>query len=75
MLSVSGLLLEEMSFHMYPGKGQLAKLLAVAVIENFGYRQINSWWRLVGLYRWVFNTKSGWGAMKRSGAWQKLSKG
>lgn len=70
-----GLLLEEMSFHMYPGKGQLAKLLAVAVIENFGYRQINSWWRLVGLYRWVFNTKSGWGAMKRSGAWQKLSKG
>lgn len=75
MLSVSGLLLEEMSFHMYPGKGQLAKLLMVAVVENFGYRQLNSWWRLVGLYRWVFNTKSSWGVMKRSGAWQKLSKG
>ncbi len=71
MLSVSGLLLEEMSFHMYPERGQLGKLLAVAVIENFGYRQLNSWWRLVGLYRWAFNTRSTWGVMKRSGAWQK----
>ncbi len=75
MLSVSGLLLEEMSFHMYPGKGQLTKLLLIAVVENFGYRQINSWWRLVGLYRWAFNTRSSWGVMKRSGAWQKRAEG
>ncbi len=73
MLSVSGLLLEEMSFHMYPKRGQLAKLLAVTVLENFGYRQLNSWWRLVGLYRWAFNTRSSWGVMKRSGAWQRTS--
>ncbi len=70
-LSVSGLLLEEMSFHMYPGRGQLTRLLSVAVIENFGYRQLNSWWRLVGLYRWTFNTRSSWGVMRRSGAWQR----
>lgn len=71
MLSVSGLMLEEMSFHMYPGPGQLVKLLGVAVLENFGYRQLNSWWRLVGLVRWAFNTRSSWGTMKRSGAWQQ----
>ncbi len=70
MLSVSGLLLEEMSFHMYPARGDLAKLLAVCVLENFGYRQLNSWWRLEGLLRWAFNTRSSWGVMKRSGSWQ-----
>lgn len=73
MLSVSGLLLEEMSFHMYPERGQLLRLLGVTVLENFGYRQLNSWWRLVGLFRWAFNTRSSWGAMKRSGAWQQDS--
>ncbi len=73
MLSVSGLLLEEMSFHMYPERGQLLRLLGMTVLENFGYRQLNSWWRLVGLFRWAFNTRSSWGAMKRSGAWQQDS--
>ncbi len=70
MLSVSSLMLEEMSFHLYPSRRDLARLLGVCVLENFGYRQLNSWWRLVGLYRWAFNTHSSWGVMKRSGSWQ-----
>lgn len=70
LLSVSALMLEEMSFHMYP-KGQHIFWLGVAVVlENFGYRQVNSWWRLVGLYRWARNTESSWGTMTRSAAWQ-----
>lgn len=71
MLSVSGLMLEEMSFHTFSGPRQLARLLMVAVVENFGYRQLNVWWRLVGLFRWMFRTRSSWGTMKRSGAWQR----
>jgi cellulose synthase/poly-beta-1,6-N-acetylglucosamine synthase-like glycosyltransferase len=67
MLSASGLLLEEMAFHLYPRLGQLGLLALVVVAENFGYRQLNSWWRLVGLYRWATNRSSAWGAMKRKG--------
>ena len=67
LLSASGLLLEEVAFHIYPRTRQLALLGLVVVAENFGYRQLNSWWRLVGLYRWATNRQSTWGAMKRKG--------
>jgi cellulose synthase/poly-beta-1,6-N-acetylglucosamine synthase-like glycosyltransferase len=65
LLSVSGLLLEEISFHMYPKLSHLALLALVVVAENFGYRQLNTWWRLVGLYRWAAQRESTWGEMKR----------
>ena len=67
LVSASGLLLEEMSFHMYPKFRQLAMLTLVVVMENFGYRQLNSWWRLLGLYRWAMQRESSWGEMKRKG--------
>ena len=67
LLSASGLLLEEMAFHVYPRLSDLALLALVVVAENFGYRQLNSWWRLVGLYRWAAQTESKWGEMKRKG--------
>ena len=51
LLSFSGLLLEEMTFHLYPRMSQLALLAGVIVLENLGYRQIIRWWRLVGLWR------------------------
>ena len=70
LLSASGLLLEEISFHMYPGFRHLAILALVVVLENFGYRQLNSWWRLVGLYRWATQRESSWGEMKRKGVGQ-----
>jgi len=71
LLSASGLLLEEMSFHIYPEPRHLAMLALVVVLENFGYRQINSWWRLVGLYRWATEGEASWGAMTRKGNWQR----
>jgi cellulose synthase/poly-beta-1,6-N-acetylglucosamine synthase-like glycosyltransferase len=70
LLSASGLLLEEMSFHIYPDGTQLAALGLIVVLENFGYRQLNSWWRLVGLWRWATQGEATWGAMKRKGNWQ-----
>lgn len=70
LLSVSGLLLEEMSFHIYPRGQQLARLGLAVVLENFGYRQLNSWWRLVGLYKWARQQESSWGTMTRKGSWQ-----
>ncbi|QYF92479.1 glycosyltransferase family 2 protein [Massilia sp. PAMC28688] len=70
LLSVSGLLLEEMSFHIYPSGRHLLRLGVAVVLENFGYRQLNSWWRLVGLYKWAAQTESTWGTMTRKGSWQ-----
>lgn len=67
LLSASGLLLEEIAFHLYPRPKHLLILALVVVAENFGYRQLNSWWRLVGLWRWATNQRSSWGVMKRKG--------
>ena len=68
LLSVSALLLEEISFHMYPKPAQLARLFAAAIIENFGYRQINTFWRFQGTMRWLLGARQRWGEMTRSGA-------
>ncbi len=67
LLSASGLLLEEMSFHLYPRGRQVARLALVAVAENFGYRQLTTWWRLVGLWRWATGREATWGRMRRKG--------
>lgn len=65
LLSMSALLLEEMSFHIYPKTSHLAWLMLAAFVENFGYRQLNSVWRLTGLVNWLFFSKGRWGVMKR----------
>lgn len=52
LVSMSGLLLEEMSFRLYPRWGQAARLSIAAVVENLGYRQLVACWRLDGLLRW-----------------------
>jgi hypothetical protein len=70
LLSASGMLLEEISFHIYPRGRELALLALIVVLENFGYRQLNTWWRLIGLFKWLVGSKGHWGAMKRKG-WQK----
>jgi cellulose synthase/poly-beta-1,6-N-acetylglucosamine synthase-like glycosyltransferase len=70
LLSVSALLLEEMSFHVYPDQRDVFKLLLAAILENFGYRQLNSVWKLIGLYRWMIGKKAVWGAMTRTASWQ-----
>ena len=70
VLSVSSLLLEEMSFHIYPKPQQVALLLLMVVVENFGYRQLNSLWRLWGLLLWLSRSKAKWGDMKRTASWQ-----
>jgi len=67
LLSASGLMLEEMSFHLYPRGKQLLLLGLVVILENLGYRQLNTWWRLIGLWRWLVQKESSWGTMKRKG--------
>jgi cellulose synthase/poly-beta-1,6-N-acetylglucosamine synthase-like glycosyltransferase len=70
-LSVCALLLEEVSFHIYKRPRELALLACAAVVENFGFRQLVSLWRLEGLVRWATGSRARWGEMTRSAAWQK----
>lgn len=63
LLSLSGVLLEEMSYRLYPGLINLLKLLLAAVLENFGYRQLAAFWRLRGLLHWMLRDRGKWGSI------------
>jgi cellulose synthase/poly-beta-1,6-N-acetylglucosamine synthase-like glycosyltransferase len=65
-LSVGALALEEIELRRYPRARDLAILTAAAVAENFGYRQLNNWWRLKGYWQWLRKAE-GWGHMRRTG--------
>jgi cellulose synthase/poly-beta-1,6-N-acetylglucosamine synthase-like glycosyltransferase len=69
-LSLSALLLDELTFHMYPNPSDFGKLLFAAFLENFGYRQLNSFWKLIGLFRWLRGGGAEWGHMVRTASWQ-----
>ncbi|MDE2219823.1 MAG: glycosyltransferase family 2 protein, partial [Gammaproteobacteria bacterium] len=64
--------LEELSFQMYPRIGQQLKLFAAAVFENLGYRQMVTFWRVLGLLKWMAGgrSRSKWGKIARDGSWQ-----
>jgi len=66
VLSVGALALEETELRRFPDVRSLVVLMLAAIVENFGYRQLNNWWRLRGT--WQFLTKQqSWGAMTRRG--------
>ena len=67
LLSLVAVLLEEISFHLYSNPLYIFKLTACAVLENFGYRQLNSWWRMLAMVQLALNKKTSWGKMKRKG--------
>ncbi len=79
LVSISSLMLEEMSFHLYERPRQMVWLIFATILENLGFRQLNSLWRLMGLIGWIFRRNKGhWGKMHRSASWhepvQRISK-
>lgn len=67
ILSTNAILLEEISFHRYPKTRQIFVLFLASFVENIGYRQLNTWWRFVGIMKFLLRSKQGWGEMKRKG--------
>lgn len=65
-ISLCTLALEEMQLMRVPRARDLLKLAGVAVIENFGYRQLNNIWRMIGWWEFLCR-KKGWGQMTRKG--------
>ncbi|HET7813998.1 MAG TPA: glycosyltransferase [Candidatus Baltobacteraceae bacterium] len=64
-LSLSALLLEEVSFHRYSKWDEIERLAIYAFLENFGYRQLTLWWRTKGLWNYMTGKKHAWGSMAR----------
>jgi len=56
-LSIFSLVLEEISFHRYPKFSQLIHLMWISLLENFGYRQLNTLWRIRGTYSYMINNQ------------------
>jgi cellulose synthase/poly-beta-1,6-N-acetylglucosamine synthase-like glycosyltransferase len=63
-LSVAAILLEETRLRRYASPGDLLRLLAAAVIENFGYRQMTAVWRLWAAVDFARGARS-WGRIER----------
>jgi cellulose synthase/poly-beta-1,6-N-acetylglucosamine synthase-like glycosyltransferase len=65
-LSISAVLLEEISFRRYPRWLDLAKLIVFGIVENFGYRQLLALFKIKGFVD-VLRRRRGWGDMERRG--------
>jgi cellulose synthase/poly-beta-1,6-N-acetylglucosamine synthase-like glycosyltransferase len=66
LLSMSSVVLEELTQRRYPKPSDLARLFAAAIVENLGFRQLLTIWRTRGLIDGL-RGKKGWGAMERKG--------
>lgn len=66
VLSISAVGLEEMTFRRYPRKRDLVQLFQLGILENVGYRQLTTFWRVRGTVSGLVG-REGWGEMKRKG--------
>jgi cellulose synthase/poly-beta-1,6-N-acetylglucosamine synthase-like glycosyltransferase len=65
-ISVGALAIEEAELRRFPRASDLARLGLAAILENLGYRQLNAFWRLQGLWQWARGVST-WGEMSRRG--------
>jgi len=66
LLSLWAIVLEEISFRMYPSFEDFLRLLLFALLEPFGYRQITLWFRVQAFWKYFIGVKH-WGSMEREG--------
>jgi cellulose synthase/poly-beta-1,6-N-acetylglucosamine synthase-like glycosyltransferase len=66
LLSTAAIFLEELRLERYPRLRDLIKLTVYGVLENFGYRQINTLWRAMAIVSYL-RKNTGWGAMEHRG--------
>ncbi|MBK7721460.1 MAG: glycosyltransferase family 2 protein [Austwickia sp.] len=67
LVALATLAIEEFSFHKYPRWRDLGVAVMAAMVESFGYHQLNSVWRLQGMWDGLRRTERVWGVMTRSG--------
>jgi len=64
VLSTGSVAMEQLLSRRYLRIGELAKLVLGGILENFGYRQLHTWWRFTGIVDY-FRKKTTWGKMER----------
>ncbi len=65
-LSVGTLAIEEAQLRRTPTAADLLRITVAAIVENFGYRQVNLLFRLIGIKRHL-RRETGWSAVPRLG--------
>lgn len=60
LLSTSALLLEEMSFHLYQRPWHIVALFLIGIVENLGYRQLNTLWRVIAVFHYLRGKMPQW---------------
>jgi cellulose synthase/poly-beta-1,6-N-acetylglucosamine synthase-like glycosyltransferase len=73
VISMSTIILEELSFRRFPKIKHLFLLILYGCLENFGYRQLHAYWRFKGFIDYFKGEKT-WGDMVRIGFSQLKSK-
>jgi cellulose synthase/poly-beta-1,6-N-acetylglucosamine synthase-like glycosyltransferase len=66
LLSVSSVVLEELTLRRYPKVRDLVLLLIAGVLESLGFRQLLTIWRAQAFWH-LFRNGHTWGAMERKG--------
>jgi cellulose synthase/poly-beta-1,6-N-acetylglucosamine synthase-like glycosyltransferase len=66
VLTTAALALEEFNFRRHERGRDIVRMLAYAVVENIGYRQLNDFWRLLAFVD-LARRKQGWGVQARRG--------
>jgi len=64
-LSICAVMLEEYNFMKYDKVRDYLIMIVFAVLENFGYRQLTTWWRLRAFFGYR-RKKNSWGNIKRN---------
>ena len=65
VITIISLIIGETENNYYSYK-DILRLLGIAVIENFGPRQLFSFWRVAGFFN-MFSKGHSWGEQKRKG--------
>ncbi|RYZ75690.1 MAG: hypothetical protein EOP06_32095 [Proteobacteria bacterium] len=66
VISVGAVVIGELYYSRYKNLSCLVALLAATFVENLGYRQLNSIWRIRAFVGFLKGEHT-WGAMKRTG--------
>lgn len=65
-LSAIAIFLEEMTYKRYPKWSDLIRLLFYGIVENFGYRQLNSIWRFQSIIQYILGKRQ-WEYIEQKG--------
>lgn len=71
ILSLLSVIFEELTYKRYPSTNHLLELFVIAIIENFGYRQLTSYFRFKGSLEYFLGERE-WGKMEKKGLSTKI---